>query len=123
MLFADSDFFIALTKKSDWLKEKAEKLYEKHQGEIVTSAVTLAELLLVAQREKRDPELLVGAVFKIAKVEGMTVEQGLQAAHYMKEKQSSVFDAFAIALAQGRPIITSDKRYESLGIKTVSLKG
>ncbi len=32
MIYADTDFFIALLKPTDWLKDKAKKALEKYKG-------------------------------------------------------------------------------------------
>ncbi len=50
MIYADTDFFLALLKPKDWLKQGAERLLVEHKGELVTSPVTLTELLLLGVR-------------------------------------------------------------------------
>ena len=54
-LYADTDFFLALIKKDDWLKKNAEKIYKKYKNELWTSTLTLKELLLLAYRDNKDP--------------------------------------------------------------------
>lgn len=43
-VYADTDFFLALLKDTDWLKEKAISLAKKYEGQITTSEATFIEL-------------------------------------------------------------------------------
>ena len=52
MVYADTDFFLALMKESDWLQEAAKRILEEYSDEIWTSPVTLIELLLLAVTEQ-----------------------------------------------------------------------
>jgi len=54
-MYADLDFFLALLKKNDWLKSKAEKIYKDNYKEIWTSTITLQEIILYAVREGHNP--------------------------------------------------------------------
>jgi predicted nucleic acid-binding protein len=122
MVYADSDFFLALSKKEDWLKTGAKKIYDEYKGHIETSVLTLAELFLVAKRQEMDTEILVGSVFQMADVKNITVEQAMEVAHHIKKNNFSVFDAFNIVFAEDQPIISSDKKYEKIGVRVIQLK-
>jgi hypothetical protein len=49
-IYADIDFFLALLKPSDWLKEKAKNLASEYIGRITTSDTTFIELMLLAKK-------------------------------------------------------------------------
>jgi len=36
MIYADTDFFLALLKEADWLQRRAKRVYEKYKGQITT---------------------------------------------------------------------------------------
>ncbi|NPA47856.1 MAG: PIN domain-containing protein [Thermococci archaeon] len=118
MVYADTDFFLALLKPSDWLKENAKKLYKKYNGEITTSDVTFIELLLLARKYDLDPIRLTASVMAIT---GIDDDLYLRAAYYMKEKNLNPFDAFHAAHCGGT-IISSDKAFDRIGIKRIKLE-
>ena len=47
MIYADTDFFLALLKPDDWLKEAAMRLCKQHRGELSTRE--MARVLGVAE--------------------------------------------------------------------------
>jgi predicted nucleic acid-binding protein len=118
MVYADTDFFLALLKPNDWLKENARKLYEKYKGRITTSEATFLELLILSKRFNLDPLRLLAAVMAIIEEEN---EDYLRAAYYMKEHNLNPFDAVHAAKCGG-VIISSDKAFEKLGIKRIKLE-
>lgn len=121
-MYADTDFFLALMKNKNWLKRRAEELYNTYEGEISTSGVTLVELLLLSSRYKLDPERLITDCLQLVEdIKGLPPKKALLAAHYMKEKNFSVFDAFHGAFAE-EEIISSDKIYEKIGLKRIKLE-
>ncbi|MBI2578107.1 MAG: pilus assembly protein [Candidatus Aenigmarchaeota archaeon] len=122
MVYADTDFFLAMIKKEDWLKTGAKKIYEEYKGSIETSVLTLAGLLLVAKRENLDMENIVASIFQIADIKGMTIKQGMEIVNHIKNNNLGVFDAFNAVLAEGQPIISSDRKYGKLGIPVIPLK-
>ena len=91
MIYADTDFFMALLKKSDWLKEPAERLLAKYQGQIGISSTTLTEALLIAGGLNLDPERAMMDILTIAQLQGADYRIYLQAARYMKYKKVNVF--------------------------------
>ena len=127
--YADSDFFLALLKDSDWLKEKARKVYEHSKDSIYVSPFTVVELMVVCVREEIP---LKKALFQISRIAGLTfVKWNLffKAAEYI-EQGASIFDsllmAFAyeseLAFSEKSEIISSDGIYEKFGFKVIDLK-
>jgi len=121
MPYADTDFFLAMAKKEDWLKSGAEKIYTENKGKIDTSIITLLELFLLSERKGLDPESIVGSVFKVANVERLSITEAMQIAHNIKHEGINVFDAFHAALAADREIISSDSVYDRLGKTRIGL--
>ena len=70
MIYADTDFFLALLKESGWLKEPAERLLRRYAGQICVSPAVLIEVLLLAHRDKVDPERMVEDVLSLAMLKG-----------------------------------------------------
>ncbi len=122
MIYADADFFMALAKKDDWLKTNAEKVCKQHQGSIETSIATVIEICLVCKREGLDIETFIGSLFSIANVEGMTIEEGMKAAHLIKNEKINVFDSFHAVLSREMPIVSSEHIYDKLGIQRIKLE-
>lgn len=50
MIDADTDFFIALVKDSDWLGDRAAAIAAEHENEVSTSRATLLEVLMISDR-------------------------------------------------------------------------
>lgn len=117
-MYADTDFFLALLKGSDWLKENALKILEIYKNEITTSEATFIELMLLAERYKLDPIDLTSSVMALSNISDPTY---LQAAFYVK-RGVNPFDAFHAAHA-GKEIISSDKVYDKIGLQRVKLEG
>ncbi|KQH81686.1 type II toxin-antitoxin system VapC family toxin [Thermococcus thioreducens] len=118
MVYADTDFFLALLKPSDWLKENARKIYERYMDEITTSEATFLELLILSKKFNLDPVRLLAAVMAVI---GEENEDYLRAAYYMKEHRLNPFDAVHAAKCGGT-IISSDKAFEEVGIKRIKLE-
>ncbi len=122
MPYADTDFFLAMAKKEDWLKSGAEKIYNENKGKIDTSIITLVELFLLSERKGLDPEVVAGSVFKVSNVERLSITEAMQIAHNIKHENVNVFDAFHSVLAGDKEIISSDDVYEKLGKDRIILK-
>ena len=118
MVYADTDFFLALLKPNDWLKENARRLYEEYKGRITTSEATFLELLILSKKFGLDPVRLLSAVMAIIEEEN---EDYLRAAYYMKEHGLNPFDAVHAAKCGGT-IISSDKAFDRLGIRRIKLE-
>ena len=69
MIYADTDFFLALLKPNDWLKENAKKILNKYKGQITTSEVTFIELMLLAKRYNLDPIKITTSVMAMCNIE------------------------------------------------------
>lgn len=120
--YADADFFLALIKSSDWLKSGAEEIYRKNKGNIITSYITIAEVLFVIRRIDLDPEIVVESIFKISEVEDLTKTEAMTVAHLMKHEKMNVFDAFHAVLARNRVIISSDEIYDKIRLERIKLQ-
>ena len=118
MVYADTDFFLALMKPGDWLKDNAEKILRRYRGNITTSETTFLELLIVAKKYGLDPIRVTAAVMAIT---GIEAEVPLRAAYYMREHGLNAFDAFHAAKCGG-VIISSDRVYEKAGIRRIKLE-
>ncbi len=118
MIYANTDFFLALMKPNDWLKENAKKILERYEGQITTSETTFLELLIVAKKYDLDPVRLTSAVMALTGIED---DVYLRAAYYMKEHGLNAFYAFHAAKCGG-VIISSDSVYEKVGIKRIRLE-
>jgi predicted nucleic acid-binding protein len=121
--YADTDFFLALIKEKDWLKSKVEKLLEQHKGRLWTSMVTIAEMMLLAEGFRLDPERIVVDVAQLAEVRGVDIRLLLLAAHFMKEYGLRTFDSLHAAFCQGDEILSSDKVFERVGLSRIPLEG
>ena len=119
--YADTDFFLALLKSDDWLKESATRIYRRHRESIWTSGWAIAELLLVAEEFKMDPERLVADIFEIAAVRDANKETLKGAAHLMKRHGMSTFDALHAASCGDDVIVSSDSVYDALGLPRIKL--
>lgn len=120
-MYADTDFFLALLKPTDWLKNYAGEILRKYRGEIWTSEVAFIELLLLAKRYGLDPVRLVSSVIAICKVKGVDENVLFLASHYIK-KGFNVFDAFHASHAMGDKIISSDDVYDKIGMERIKLE-
>ncbi len=116
-MYADTDFFLALLKDSDWLRQNALKVLDVYRGEITTSEATFIELMLLSDKYKLDPIDITSSVMALTNVIDPIY---LQAAIYVK-RGVNPFDAFHAAHA-GNEIISSDKVYEKVGLKRIRLE-
>jgi len=119
--YADSDFFLALLKDSDWLKEKAKRIYGKHKGEIHITPFTVVELMIVCAREGIPLRETLFQISRIATIAFIKWELFFKAVEYV-EKGATIFDALLMAFAKENEIISSDKVYEKFGFKVIDLK-
>jgi predicted nucleic acid-binding protein len=123
-MYADTDFLLALIKENDWLKENAERLFFENEKKIWTSTLVLQELMMIAHRDGQDVEKVVNqacALVSIRPIE-LTAEMCRKAIWLMKNNSFTPFDAF-YALACGEdPIISSDKKYDAVGLKRIKLE-
>jgi predicted nucleic acid-binding protein len=121
MIYADTDFFIALVKDDDWLQKRAATIAANHEGEIYTSRATLLELLMISDRFEFDRMEALSYTLEIASVpEDETVL--FQAADYMEQHGLTAFDAYHVAYADLDPIISSDKSFDDVTDDRISIE-
>jgi predicted nucleic acid-binding protein len=123
MIYADTDFFLALLKKQDWLQVPARRLLERYRGQLRTSPITLVELLLLAAEFGLDPERLILSVVELVELEEGDPAYYLVAARHLKQHKMGVFDALHAAFCgRGNTILSSDKVFDKLGLKRIRLE-
>jgi predicted nucleic acid-binding protein len=111
-MYVETDFLLALVKDDDWLGERAESVYERHQADLWTSQFTLIELLLVAYREGLDPERVVANAAALVEVRGDT-DTVVAAATYVDDYGMTPFDALHLVESDGDRIVSSDEAYDA----------
>ena len=113
MIYADTDFFIALVKNDDWLQQRATTIATEHEGEIYTSRATLLEILMISDRFEFDRMEALSYILEVASVaEDETVL--FQAADFMEQFGLTAFDAYHLAYADHDPIISSDNSFDDV---------
>jgi predicted nucleic acid-binding protein len=119
MVYADTDFFVALVKEEDWLQQNAAEVLEEHQEEIETSLPMFIQLCLLAEDYDWQLERAFTNILEIAEVdfEEKVVYQALE---YI-DQGLNVFDAFQAAKSDGK-IISSDKEFDRTNIERISLE-
>jgi predicted nucleic acid-binding protein len=123
-LYADTDFFLALIKKDDWLKKNAEKIYRKYKNELWTSELTLKELMFLAIRENKDPTDIIEKASELMPIKApdIGVEGHIAACYLIKRYQMTPFDALHAVLCQNDTIVSSDKKYDKIGLRRIKLE-
>lgn len=120
--YADTDFILAIIKEDDWLGSNAYKLLKEHEGEIVTSIITVLETIVVLKRSGiKNTPAIIEDILEIADPMYVDEDKLFQAAFYMKDG-ANPFDAFHAALSNEHTIISSDSIYEELNKKRIQLK-
>lgn len=119
MVYADTDFFVALIKEDDWLQENARELFEKHEGDIETSLPTFMELCLLAEDYDWELERVITNVLQLVEVD-FDEAVVYQALEYI-DQGLNVFDAFQAAKSDGR-ILSSDKEFDEIKIERIKLE-
>lgn len=120
--YADTDFFLALVKESDWLKARAIEIYRKEKENIFVSPFTLAEIMIVCKRESLPIREILTQISRISKLDNISWEVFFKAADFV-ESGAGVFDSLLMAFAsEDSQIISSDRVYEKFGFKVVDLK-
>jgi len=121
MVYADTDFFLALIKEEDWLKSSAKKVLDDYEGEIWTSIVTVIEIALLCKRENIDIERAIVDLVQIAELEAVEIDQVFQAIEYMERDGLDVFDAFHASFCGEEKMISSDKVFDEVLSERVEL--
>ena len=113
MIYADTDFFVALVKDDNWLQGRAEAIARDHEGDIYTSRATLLELLMISERFEFDRMEALSYALEIASVpEDESVL--FQAADYMDQDGLTAFDAYHVAYAGDDTIVSSDTSFDDV---------
>ena len=113
MIYADTDFFVALVKDDDWLQGRAEAIARDHEGDIYTSRATLLELLMISERFEFDRMEALSHALDIASVpEDESVL--FQAVDYMEQHGLTAFDAYHVAYADDDTIVSSDTSFDDV---------
>ena len=105
MIFADTDFFLALMKESDWLKEPAEKLLRQDSGQIRILPTVLIEILLLARREMLDPERLLSDVLQIGVLDGYDPHMNLVLKNVEETYENNVVRKMESTIVRGDNVI------------------
>lgn len=114
MTYDGTDFFLAILKSSDWLKENANGIMKFHT--IETSEATYIELMLLAKKHNLDSiEVIKDVMARYSENNSLYII----ATEYIKNG-TSVFDAFHAGHCNG-VIISSDHIYDKLDIKRIKL--
>jgi len=123
-LYADTDFFLGLLKKKDWLKRNAERIYKNYKNEMWTSGLTLNELILISYREGNDPIEIVEKASRLIEIREPIIgtEGYLSACYLMKKYDMTPFDALHAVYCGKDAIISSDKKYDEIGLKRIKLE-
>lgn len=119
MVYADTDFFVALVKENDWLQENAREIYERYQGEIETGLSTFIELFFLSERNDWDRDRVASNVLQMADVD-FEEKVIFQASEYIGQGLN-VVDAFQAAKSEGR-LISSDKEFDRINLERIKLE-
>ena len=120
--YADTDFFLALMKESDWLKKKAKQVYLQNKENIWISPFTIVEIMIICKRESISIKETLIQISRIAQLEILSWEIFVKACNYM-EKEATIFDSLLMALcSEDDKIISSDNIYEKFGFSVIDLK-
>jgi predicted nucleic acid-binding protein len=113
MIYADTEFFVALVKDNDWLQGRAEAIARDHERDIYTSRATLLELLMISERFEFDRMEALSHALEIASV---PEDEGVlfQAADYMEQHDLTAFDAYHVAYAGDDTILSSDRSFDDV---------
>ena len=124
-MYAETDFILALIKENDWLKNNAEKVYEKYKNEIWSSQVLLQELMLYCYKNKIDSVKVIDETAKLIQIKDISInyEYFIAVGHVMNAYLASPFDAMhAIAAKNDGRIISSDSIYDRIGLTRIKLE-
>jgi predicted nucleic acid-binding protein len=120
--YADTDFFLALIKNSDWLKEKAKSIYERNKDNLFVSPFTIAEIMIICKRMNIPLKETLAQISRIARLEGFAWATFFKACDFI-EKGANIFDSLLMALcSENDCIISSDNIYEKFGFNIIDLK-
>ncbi len=120
--YADTDFFLALMKDSDWLKEKAKRVYQDNKDNLFVAPFTIVEVMIICKRENILIKDTLLQISRIAKIESVSWDVFFKACDYIKEG-ATIFDSLLMAFCtKENEIISSDDIYEKFGFNLTDLK-
>ena len=120
--YADTDFFLAILKNSDWLKEKAKQVYEENKENLFVSPFTIVEIMIICKRETLAMKETLIQISRIAKLEHLSWDVFFKSCDFV-EKGATIFDSLLMAMcSEHDQIISSDNIYEKFGFNVVDLK-
>ncbi len=126
MYYVDTDFFLALVKETDWMKEKAinfsrtNSLFKEKQ--VVTSSFALLETWFILERNKAFKREVFHAIRQIVSGIYELSTDHLEYAAYLKEAHNlNIGDAIHASFAlQEDGIISSDDSFDYVaGLKRI----
>lgn len=120
MPYADTDFFVALAKDDDWLRERAETLLAEHRDDIETSVSTFIELFWICDEYGLDRDQVIAHVLELATVD-FEPDLVFQASEYVDEGLT-VLDAFHASAARDVPMISSDRSFDGIDVERIPLE-
>jgi len=119
--YVDTDFFLALIKESDWLKEKAKKILAEYEDELYATPFTIVELMIVCKREKIPVKETLFHISRIVNLESLTWAIFFKSCDYL-EKGATIFDSLLMAFCENNDIISSDNVYQKFGFNVINLR-
>jgi len=120
--YADTDFFLALMKDSDWLKEKARAIYISHKDNIFVSPFTIVEIMIICKREGISLKETLLQISRISKLESFSWDIFFRSCNFV-EKGVTIFDSLIMAMcSENDQIISSDNIYQKFGFNVIDLK-
>jgi len=120
--YVETDYLLALAKDADWLQDRAEETLKER--DVVTSAYSYLEVLLISERHEFDHIKLFSNMLEVVPVETDEERQiVLKAVKYFEEGMTA-FDSFHAATAEtrGHPVLSSDKAYEDVDPERLPLE-
>jgi len=109
-------------KDSDWLKEKAIKIFNESKEDLYISPFTIVELMIICKRENINIKETLFHISRISRLEQMDWGIFFRACNLI-EKGATIFDSLLMALCNEEDkIISSDNVYQKFGFNIIDLK-
>jgi predicted nucleic acid-binding protein len=121
-VYVETDFLLALTKDTDWLRQSAEAALAEY--EVETSAFSYLELILARERYDFEYVPLVANLLELVPVRDEEEKQVVLKAINYDDEGTTPFDGFHAATAETRRIdvLSSEQDYENIEVSRVPLK-
>src|SRR3989338_7419732 len=94
--YADTDFFLAIMKNSDWLKDKAKQIYEENKENLFVSPFTVAEIMIICKRENIPIKETILQISRMAKLENISWDIFFKSSDSI-ENGATIFDSLLMA--------------------------